>query len=102
MQHLLADPKLLVERDSGIVTVVSLNIDDPGVTSSGNLAQVPDQGGCDILPSMLCADGEIIYVKLTPCLLELVEFIGDEAADDLLACQSPRAITCSFASRSLR
>jgi hypothetical protein len=51
---------------------------------------------------MLCADGEIIYVKLTPCLLELVEFIGDEAADDLLACQSPRAITCSFASRSLR
>ena len=45
MQRLLMGPKLLVGRNSGIVTEVSLNVDDPNATPDGNLAQVPDQGG---------------------------------------------------------
>jgi hypothetical protein len=38
VQHLLTGPKLLVERDGWIVTVIGLNIDDPNATSGGNLS----------------------------------------------------------------
>ena len=53
MQHFFANPKLFVKRDGRIVAVVGLNVDDPGATPSSDLAQVLDEGGRDVPPTML-------------------------------------------------
>jgi hypothetical protein len=78
MQNFLANPEFLVESDGRIVTVVGLNVNNPATTPCGDLTQRSDQGGGDALPSMLCTDGEIIDVKLSPIALELLEFVGDQ------------------------
>src|SRR5918994_6135417 len=80
MQNVLANPKLLVERDRRVVAVIGLNVDDPGAAPGGDLAQVLDEGGRDALAAMLRADGKVIDVHLAPGPLELVELIGDEPA----------------------
>lgn len=81
--------------------MVSLHIHDPNVTLGGNLAQVLDQGCRDTLPSVFCTHSEVIGIQFAACPLELVEFVSDEPAENLLVLQCTRATTCSFASRPL-
>ena len=85
MEHFLADPKVLIERDGRVVAVIGLHIDDSRATPGGDLAQVPNEGCGNALPSMARAYGEVIDVHLAPCPLEPVELIGHKTPGDLLA-----------------
>ncbi len=102
MQHLLSHPELIVEGDGRIVLVISLNVNYPNAASGGNLAQVFDQGGRDALASMFRAHGKVIDIQLPPCPLEFVEFIGDKAADDFLACQCRKGDNMLFPEQTLQ
>jgi hypothetical protein len=87
MQHFLARPELVVERDGRLVTMVGLDIDDPGAATGGDLAQMPDQSGRDTSAAMRFGDREVVDVDLATRLFELVEFIGDQPTHDILARQ---------------
>lgn len=51
------------------------------------VAHVLDQRGREALPSMRCADPKVINRQLTWRPLEFVELVGNESAQDCLACQ---------------
>ena len=46
-----------------------------------------DQRRCDAFASMRCRHGQIVDIDFAALLLELVKFVGDEAADDRAAVQ---------------
>src|SRR5689334_21327438 len=85
VEHLLTHAQIFVECDGRIVAMIGLDIDHPGAASGGNAAQPLDQCGGTAAPAMRFGDREIVNIDFAPGLLELVELIGDKAADHLIA-----------------
>ena len=49
VEHFVTDPDILIESYGRTVLVVRLDVNNPGTTSCGNLAQMDYKGGCDAL-----------------------------------------------------
>jgi hypothetical protein len=86
MQHVLAGAELLIESYRRVVAMVGLNVDHPGPSIVGDLAQALDEGRRNTLSAMLRPHSKVVDVELSPRSLEFIELIGDEATNDLVIC----------------
>lgn len=82
MQRRLAKAPFAVERDGRRIHKIGLNHDDMGAEIRGDGLQMLDQARRNLLATRLGVDREIVDVDLAALLLELLQLIGDEAADD--------------------
>jgi len=62
--------------------VIGLYVDDPGPTPLRDDLELSNEGGGDASPASALGDGEIVDVDLAPLLLELLEHVRGQAADD--------------------
>ena len=50
-----------------------------------------DKGGCDAVSAISFIDSQIVYVQLAALSLELFEFIRDQPAQHVIACQGDKS-----------
>src|SRR5262249_46220185 len=85
VQDVLARPELRVERDRRRVFVVGLDEDDVGAARDGDLLQLMDESRGDSFAPVGFGDTKIVDVDLAALLLEFMQLVRGDSADDLVS-----------------
>src|SRR3546814_2270542 len=87
VQHSRARAELAIECDGRRVVAIGLHEDHIGAPYRGDLLQLLEQRGGDAPAAMVGGNCQIVDVELAARLLELLQLVGGEAADDLAVLQ---------------
>ena len=83
--HVFSHAEGLVQADRGGISHIRLNEDDIGPARFGHPLEFPDEIRGDPFSAMFGRDREVINVEFFARLLEFLEFIGHQPADDRVA-----------------
>jgi hypothetical protein len=80
--NILSLAKRFVQAYRGRISLIRLNEDDVSTALSGNTLELAYEIRRNVSSAMLRGNREIIDIKLLPLLLEFLEFVSNQAAND--------------------